>query len=858
MNETTNIKCKQIGNNKYVKCCQAIHTNSIGCEPFDKNYGLGYKVGHEGFSPYPRVNRLRQTFLDRPFNIDIQRARLVTEAYQTHENASFAIKTAYSLKNILENVNLFIYDDELLVGEIAAPAKAAPVYPEFSVNWIIDELLHHPFDQRPHDKFYITDEDKVKLLDILKYWRGKTIADRFENQMSDEMKKGSEMGKRIYMTNLYHFAGIGHYVMNYEKLMRVGFTGLIEEIEQKLYSLDSSDIEFAKKSDYYHAMLIELNAVINYIKRYAQLAKDKSCSTVDEKRKSELLQISENCDTLSKDTPKTFWQAIQLWHFATTVALIESNGHSVSYGRMDQWLYPFYKADMENNTISKDFALELLELAYIKTGNPSKLKDMVSSELRNGRGWGGESLTIGGVDKDGNDATNDLTFMMLEASVHTRMMNPWVCVRMHENTPYELKVKVTECIRAGYGHPKLFNDSVAIKVMLKKGMTLEEARDYEVVGCVEPDLPGREYGYHDAAYINIAKVMELSLNGGKCIDCSNNCPRYAKCAGVGTQLGPNTGSLETFSDMSQVLESFDKQMNYWTTLMCEQLNVIEDVHRLLKPLPFASTLFEGCIENGKDLGEGGTKYNFTGPQASGIGTCTDILSTIKQLVFDEKKFSGKELLNAVKDNWEGHEALYALVNSSKIHHYGNDDDYADELFKQVFECYCRNVSGRKNTRGGEFCPGVYSVNANVSLGLGLGASLDGRKAGEPISDNMGPVHTNLSSHDINGPTAIANSVTKADHSLATNGTLLNWKFPPECVKGITGRDNLISFIDTYLAKQGMHCQFNIMSNETMKAAIQKPDDYKDMLVRVAGYSAYFVELSKPLQLDLIHRTELSF
>ena len=835
-----------------------IRTNACGTEAFDKNYGIGYKVGHEGFSPFERVNKLRQIFLDRPFNIDIQRARLVTEAYKEHEEDSFSLKTAYALKNILENVDIYIYDDELLVGEVAAPAKAAPVYPEFSVNWIIDELKYHPFDERPHDKFYITEEDKKELLAILQYWQGKTIADMFESQVTDEMKKGSEMGKKIYMTTLYHFAGIGHFVMDYEKLMNLGFSGIIEQINNQLSKLDKNDSDYMNKSDYYNAMLIELNAACNYIKRYAKLAESKISSESDPVRKKELEAIANNCYQLSTGTPQTFWQAVQLWHFATTIVMIESNGHSVSYGRMDQWLYPFYEMDMKNNVISKEFALELLECAYIKTGNPSKLKDRVSSELRNGRGWGGESLTIGGVDKDGNDATNDLTFMMLEASVHTRMMNPWVCVRMHEGTPYELKLKTVECIRAGYGHPKLFNDAVAIKVMQKKGMTLEEARNYEVVGCVEPDLPGKEYGYHDAAYMSIAKVMELALNGGQCIDCSKHCPRFAECAGAGKHLGPDTGNLETFKSFDEVLKSFDDQMNYWTKLMCDQINIIETVHKQLKPLPFASAFFEGCIENCKDVGDGGTKYNFTGPQASGIGTCTDILSTIKQLVFDEKKFSGKELLDAVKNNWEGYDALYALVNSSKVHHYGNDDDYSDDLFRKVFECYCNNVSGRKNTRGGEFCPGVYSVNANVTLGMWLGASLDGRKAGEPISDNMGPVHTNLTSHDINGPTAIANSVTKADHSLATNGTLLNWKFPPECVRGIEGRDNLIGFIDTYLGKLGMHCQFNIMSNETMKAAMKKPEDYKDMLVRVAGYSAYFVELGEPLQLDLIHRTELSF
>lgn len=835
-----------------------VNTKPCGTEAFDKSYGLGYKVGHKGFSPYERVNKLRNVFLNRKFNIDIQRARLITEVYENNPDMSVTLKTAYSLKNILDNVEIDIYDDELFVGELAAPAKAAPIYPELSVDWIIDELLHHPFDKREHDKFYITEEDKKELLPILEFWRGRTVADKIEAQLNDIQLSASETGKKVYMTNLYHFGGVGHFVMDYEKLMKKGFGGLINDAKNALSGLKKSDEDYTAKNEFYTAMLIELKAAGNYIKRYADLATEKSESEQNKKRKYELEKIAENCRQIAFNAPNTFWQALQLWHFATTVTLIESNGHSVSYGRMDQWLYPFYEKDIQNGVISKDFAQELLECAYIKTGNPSKLKDRSTVEVRNGRGWGGESLTIGGVDSDGKDVTNDLTFMMLEASVHTRMMNPWVCVRMHENTPYELKVKAVECIRAGYGHPKLFNDAVAIKAMMRKGMSLKDARNYEVVGCVEPDLPGREYGYHDAAYINIAKVMELALNGGRCIDCNKSCPNYAHCAGSGKTLGPNTGSLKTFKSIDEVLKSYNKQMNFWTEQMCNQLNIIETVQKELKPLPYASAFFESCIENGKDLGAGGTEYNFTCPQASGIATCADILSTIKQLCFDEKKYTGEELLKAVEDNWEGHEVLYALVNSSKIHHYGNDDDYADEFFKEVFECYCKNITGRKNTRGGEFCPGVYTVNANVGLGLNLGASLDGRKKGEPISDNMGPVHTNAASHDICGPTAIANSVTKVDHSLATNGTLLNWKFPPECVAGIEGRENLISFIDAYFMKLGMHCQFNIMSNEMMRAAMKTPEDYKDMLVRVAGYSAYFVELGKPLQMDLIRRTELSF
>lgn len=824
------------------------HTTARGTEPFDKTYSLGYQVHHEDWSPFPRVNHLRQTFLDRNYDIDVERLRLVTETYKKYEKSGLSRKLvcAYAFENVLLNTTLYIYDEDLIVGEIAAPAKASPIYPEFSVNWIIEEVLHSPFEERDHDQFYFrNDEERQETVELCKWWQGKTIDDAVNARLDEDQKKGSEVGEKIFQTNLYHYAGTGHLAIDYPRLMSLGFDGLIKEAEEKLAELSKRDPEYGSKRDFYQAAIIMHQAAKKYTERYAVLAEEMAAKETDEMRKEELLAIAENCHAVAGGAPKTFWQAMQLFNIATALIQVESNGHSISYGRMDQWLYPFYEADMKNHTISKEFALELIEVEYVKMNNPTKLKDKGSMALRNGRGFGGESLTIGGMDKEGRDATNDLTMLMLEGSAHTRMMNPWVCVRMHEGTPYELKIKTVECIRAGYGHPKLFNDEPAIKGMMKKGMSLEEARDYCVVGCVEISLPGKEYGWHDAAYVNTPKMMEMVLNGGRSLN-------------TGKQLGPDSGSLETYQSFDEVLASVDTQFEYWTDQMCSSLCIIDNIHREIKPLPYLSMFYEDCIASGRDVTEGGAKYNGTGPQASGMATCADSLASIKQLIFDEKRCTGAELLDAVKNNWKGYEKLYAYVNSSKVHHYGNDDDYADELFKFMFECYCRHISGRKNPRGGIFSPGVYSVNANVAMGMNTNASVDGRKKGEAISDNMGPVHTDCCSHDINGPTAVVNSLAKVDHSLATNGTLMNLKFPQESVAGVEGRDNLVSFIDEYIAKKPMHVQFNIMSSATMRAAQKKPEDYKDMLVRVAGYSAYFVELGKPLQKDLIQRTELHF
>jgi len=462
------------------------------------------------------------------------------------------------------------------------------------------------------------------------------------------------------------------------------------------------------------------------------------------------------------------------------------------------------------------------------------------------------------VRRDSLDGTNDLTFMVLDAHAHTRVPTPWLAVRLHGNTPWELKVKVANLIRLGTGEPKIFNDDVTIPSMLAYNRTVEDCRDYQVVGCVEPDATGKEYGWHDAAYFNIAKVLELAVNDGRCLECSANCLRFAVCAGAGKQLGLNTGSLAEFKSFDEVLDAYDKQMKYWCDRMVAMLNAVDIAHQTIKPLPYLSLVIDDCIAKGLDVTAGGARYNFSGPQAVGIGTVGDGLAAIKQLVFDEKKVSGEELLKAVINNWEGYEPLYALANSNKVHHYGNDDNYADELAKFGLDIYCKHIEKRPTAHGGVFLPGAYSVAVNVAFGMLQWASLDGRKAYEPISDCMGAVHTVAAAHDVNGPSAICKSVTKLDHARAANGTLLNWKFSPTALSGETGRDNLISLLDMYVQRKGMHSQFTVVSRETLLDAQANPDQFKGLLVRVAGYSALFVELSKELQDDIIGRTELSF
>lgn len=821
-----------------------------GIIPFDYNFATGYtKDRSEGHSPLARTNKLRNNFLNGEFRIDSERALLVTKAYQMYEAEPIVLKRAKVLKYLLENLTTYTYEGELIAGQAGAPNKYAAIYPEFSYDWIIQEMAHAPFEDREFDNMLIDDQTKADLRSIADYWQGKTVMEKITSKLSFDQKKASNLGNGLYFLNLYMYGGVGHYVLNYERLLADGYVGTIAKLEAKLSTLQAGSKEY----ETILAMKITVEGAIAYASRYAQAYDQLAAATSDQNLKAEYRAIESNFKVIATGVPTNIWEALQLVHLTTMILLIDSNGHSISYGRYDQYLYPFYENDMEAGTFTKEFVQELIEAHFIKMGVPTKLRDALTAFANTGRGYGGESLTLGGQNSDGTDSTNDLTMMCIDATAHTRMMVPWTCVRFHQNTPHELKVKAFSAIKSGCGHPKLFNDKSAIESQLRNGISIEEARNYAVVGCVEVSLPGKEFGWHDAAYFNNAKVFEITMNDGRCLF-----PLEQNIIEPGERLGVAAGDLSTFKSIEEVKAAYVKQLDYFTTLMVEGINIMEDAHRELCPTPFPSTFFDNCIETATDLTDGGAEYNFTGPQGSGIGTIADGLTVIDKLVFQDKSYTGQQLLDALRADWNGFEKLYAYVNSSKVPHYGNDDDYAYQFAVFAFDTYCDAIEKHQNTRGGKYKPGVYGVSSNVIFGMLTGPTIDGRKCAEPISDNMGAVHTNGGSHDLEGPTAIANSASKMDHARAGNGTLLNWKFNPTSVSGMTGTENLITLQDTYFGRGGMHSQYNIMSSEIMRDAFENPDNYRDMLVRVAGYSAYFVELSKPLQLDLIARTELSF
>ena len=820
-------------------------TRPLAVEPYDKVWGVGVSGLTEEPSPFPRVNRLLKWTKERDSTADSQRALIVTEGYKKYAHLPQNVKWGLILRDIFTQVKINIWPDELIVGELAAEPCSAPIYPEFSLDWVVREFKGNVMEARTNDRYVIDQQTKEDIYSIEEFWEHKTLGEAFEASLTPEEWNGSYLGKGINRCGLFVYAGVGHVCANYEKLFRLGFGGIRKQVEEEMEKLDTSIPEDVTRREFYEAELYTLEGASAYIRRYGELAAKMAGEEADPTRRAELERISSNCLWVAENPPRDFWEAIQLYHIATNMIIIETNGHSVTYGRFDVLFTSFYENDVKNGTLTRAQMQELIELFFIKMHQLRKIRDTYAITFSSGTIMGGTALDVGGVDAEGKDVTSDVSYMVLDAHAHTRIPNPWMGVRLHEGSPREFKVKVFNVIRIGTGEPKIFNDAPIIQSMLKYGKPLEDARNYVGVGCVEPAVPGKTYGMHDSGSLNLTLILHMAINHGRCIDDD-------------TQLSIDTGSLEQFTSFEEVLESYDKQMKYWCDNMISTINKMDLCHQRMKPLPYLSLLVDDCIAKGQDVSCGGARYNHSGPQAVGIGTTADGLAAIKQLVFDEKRVSGAELLAAMKANWEGYTPLYALVNSEHMHQYGNDDDYADDLARFVVDAYCRYVGHRPTPHGGEYMPGVFTVTANVQHGSCTPASPDGRKAGEPLSDCMGPVHTAYCSHDRCGPTAIAKSVTKIDMTQIGNGIILNWKFSPGAVSGEAGLDNLIDLMDVYFDRQGMQSQFSIVGRETMEAAQKQPEQYQDLLVRIAGYSAYFVELSRELQNDLIGRTELSF
>lgn len=822
--------------------------------------------------------------------IESERAVLVTESYKNTENQPMIIRRAKALEHILSNMKVVIRPNELIVGNLTTSPRGAQIFPEFSNNWLEEEFDR--IEKRTGDKFVLSEQVKKELSDAFKYWKGRTTNELATELMFPETKAAMNAG--VFTVGNYYFNGVGHISVDYKRVLEKGLKGIKEEANTVLKSLDYGDPESVKKSHTLEAIIISLDAVMNYAQRLSQQAKVEADRETDQTRRLELLQIAENCAHVPANSASSFYEALQSFWIIQAVIQIESNGHSISPMRFDQYMYPYYKRDIENGRLDEEKAQKLLDALWIKFNDVNKIRDEASTKA-----FGGypmfQNLIVGGQDKHGIDATNPLSYACLQATANTKLPQPSISVRIWNKTPDSLLHKAGEVTRLGLGMPAYYSDEVIIPSLVYRGITLEDARDYGIIGCVEPQVGGKTEGWHDAAFFNIPKVLEITLNNG-----------YAN----GKKVGLSTGDFLSFESFEQLQNAFEEQMEYFVKLLINADNSVDIAHGERAPLPFLSAMVDDCIQKGMTLQEGGAKYNFTGPQGVGIANAGDALMAIKKIVFEDKKLSIGELKNALDTNFgrnknqlttnamsiKGNTDLSQLStnelvemlkdllvsennNSLKVGNtntsiamnekdgeyvrqllingapkYGNDIDEVDNMVRNVALLYCEEVQKYSNPRGGRFQPGLYPVSANVSCGLETEASADGRLAYEPLADGVSPV----SGRDQNGPTATLNSVAKLDHHIASNGTLLNQKFHPSALAGEEGLRNLAALVRSYFDQKGMHIQFNVVSKEMLLDAQKNPEKYKNLVVRVAGYSAHFVSLDKSIQEDIIARTEQQF
>lgn len=782
-----------------------------------------------------RVKKLRQESLEAIPHLSIERAKLVTEVYQKYAGTvETPILRALVFKHLMENKALWIGEGELIVGEKAERPQGAPSFPELCCHTMEDLDV---MDRRDKIYFKVSDEaKKIQADTIIPYWENRSIRKMILDQMTPEWKDCYENG---IFTEFMEQRGPGHTVgggVFYQK----GFLDFKAEIEEAIANLDFlKDPNALDKKAQLEAMNICCDAIIEYGRRYGKYARSLASSESDPRRKAELLQIAANCDVVPAHAPRTFYQALQMYWFVHIGVTTEINPwDAFSPGRLDQHVYPFYLRETENGTLTRDQAKVLLECLWVKFNNqPAPPK--VGITLKESSTYTDfANINTGGVAPDGSDGVNEVSYLILETMDEMTLLQPSSNVQISKKTPHAFIKRACEVSRKGWGQPAFYNTDAIIQELLNAGKTIVDARLGGSSGCVETGAFGTE-AYILTGYLNIPKIFELTLNNG-----------YDKISQK--QLGPETGDVTTFQTFDELFEAFKNQLHYFVDVKVQGNNVIEQLYAKHMPVPFLSIVVADCISKGMDYNAGGARYNTSYIQGVGIGTLTDSLAAIKYNVYDQKRFTMQELLAALDANFEGYEQLHHFVRE-KTPKYGNDDEYADELMKLAFKTYYEEVTGRPNCKGGRYRINMLPTTCHVYFGSVMGASPNGRLAHKPVSEGISPEK----SADRHGPTAVIKSASKMDH-LATGGTLLNQKFTPSVVADDRGLENMVALIRSYFSIDGHHIQFNVIDRKTLRDAQARPEEYKDLIVRVAGYSDHFHNLSRELQDEIIERTEQSF
>ncbi|MCD6317640.1 glycyl radical protein [Candidatus Aerophobetes bacterium] len=789
---------------------------------------------------FDRISRIRKNLLATQPRICAERALLITESYKKTEGLPIVLRRAYALEKILEKMSIYIENDQLIVGNQASTPRAAPIFPEYSVNWIEKEL--DTFDKRSGDVFLIDEDTKEQLRSIFKYWKGKTHEDEVLRNFPEEVKLAEKVGA-IHPGGITH-TGDGHIIVNYKKILNQGFRGIIREAEEILNTLDLTNPDDVRKMDFLQSVSIALRAAIKFAKRYAEKAKELAKEENNPRRKRELEKIAQICSWVPENAPRTFYEALQTVFFVHLIIQIESNGHSVSLGRFDQYLYPFYKEDTKKGILNKEEALELIACFFLKLNTINKVRPWSHTQF--GVGYATyQNLVIGGVTPQGEDGTNELSYLCLEADKKVRLPQPNLSARYHDGCPMNFLIECAKLIRMGFGMPAMFNDEVIVPALLNIGVPVEDARDYAMVGCVTPVVPGKwNHRPTGMTFLNLGKILELALNNGKD-------PR------TGIQLCPGNGDLKTFNSFEDVWKAWEKQLKFFTRLHIVADNICDLSLEKHDSDPFCSAFIDDCIKRGKTAKQGGAIYDFTSGLLTGASTVGDSLAVIKKLVFEDKVVDAQELKEAMDRNWEGEKANKIRNMVLKVPKFGNDSDYVDSLVVKVYESYFKLIPNYRTTRYGQgpigcrWTPSTATISANTPFGGEVGATPDGRKAGEPLNEGASPFH----GADQNGPTAAIKSVAKLPNVLMAGGQLLNLKFSPSALSGENNLRKFVSLLKTFFDLKGFHVQFNVVSAEILKDAQKHPERYQDLIVRVAAYCALFVTLDPAVQNDIIARTE---
>ena len=782
-----------------------------------------------------RIKTLRQQSVEAVPHIYIERAKLITDAYKMYEGTvSVPEMRALAFKHFMENRSLCINDHELIVGEKGDSPQAAPTFPELCCHTLEDMNV---MDSRDIIFFKVNDNDrKIQEEEIIPYWEKRSLRNKMLSNLGEEWKKCYGAG---IFTEFMEQRGPGHTVGG-DVFYRKGFLDLKAEAQAHLDALDFiNDKDALRKKQELEAMKICCDAIIIYAKRYAKYAKELAEKESDPVRKAELLQIAKNCSVVPAHAPQTYYQALQMYWFVHIGVTTELNPwDAFSPGRLDQHLYPFYKNDTASGVLDDAKALELLECLWVKFNNqPAPPK--VGITLKESSTYTDfANINTGGIAPDGSDGVNEVSYLILDCMDEMRLLQPSSNVQISRKTPHKFLKRACEISRRGWGQPAFYNTEAIVQELLNAGKSLEDARKGGTSGCVETGAFGNE-AYILTGYLNLPKIVELTLYNG-----------YDKVSNQ--QLGPKTGDAREFKTYGEFFEAYKKQVEYFVNIKIEGNNIIEKIYAEYMPVPFLSLVTNGCIASGKDYNGGGAKYNTNYIQGVGIGTITDSLAAIKYNVFDNKKFSIEELQKALDANFEGYEDIHHLV-TSKTPKYGNDDDYADDIMRSVFDLYRGMVVGRPNIKGGKYGINMLPTTCHVYFGEVMMASPNGRKAHLPVSEGISPDK----GADVHGPTAVIKSCSKMDH-LATGGTLLNQKFTPSVVEGDLGLEHMANLVRAYFNMDGHHIQFNVIDREVLLDAQKHPENYKDLIVRVAGYSDHFHNLSKALQDEIIGRTEQSF